>query len=604
MMSTKFTTPSIKCILIALLFSFGEYYSQSTNGAVGINTTTPNANSVLDVVSSNNNKGILIPRLTEAQRNAIIINTSQDDGLTIYNTTEDCINYWSLADNEWKSVCGQMGKAVFTVDCSSSKAMGNYVKGKELTSSNYLSIAVNVTKLGNYTITGTTPNGYNFYGTGVFLNTGVQTIQIPGQGTPQNVQTDNVTLEANGAAVNCTPAISIAVLSPAGSYTMSCGSATVNGVYKVGTALTASNTITLPVNVSALGSYTITTNTVDGISFSGSGTFTSTGNQNITLSGTGTPTSTSVKTITITSDSQGGVSTTCTVQVVVVIPIKKVLHIGNETVYGYSAFTGPSRNLMDSSTNFGTSATSKVKAEGYTHTSLGTNPTDAALFTALNNKPDIVIIGYDNSSLNATQSGYLVDYMNKKGVVIAFQDRTDTNVSLNFLRAVFSSPALTLGYVGGGAGAVYPLANANDPILNGPFGDVRGKNWGEDASTTVAITSSITGVTPYSYAQPINTTTTYSGITGFRHNSLNLIWFGDGGFLSNENANGNQYPSNTIEPFVAPSTGGYLPVQKSAYGYAGNGFTAGSMQVQNSILFANMIAWAIQQAEFNGINTQ
>jgi hypothetical protein len=110
----------------------------------------------------------------------------------------------------------------------------------------------------------------------------------------------------------------------------------------------------------------------------------------------------------------------------------------------------------------------------YTHISLGTNPaSDAALLTALNNKPDIVIIGFDNASLNTTQSGYLVDYLNKKGVVIAFQDRTDDIVSSNFLRAVFSNPALTVGYVGGGAGAVYPLTNANDPVLNGPFGDVR-----------------------------------------------------------------------------------------------------------------------------------
>ncbi len=397
-----------------LLFAFGKFYSQGTNGAVGINTTTPNANSVLDVVSASNNKGVLIPRLTETQRNAIVINTAKDDGLTIYNITEDCINYWSLADNEWKSVCGQMGKAVFTVDCSNTKAMGTYVQTKELTASNYLSVSVNVTKVGSYTITGTTTNGYNFYGTGVFLNTGTQTIQVPGQGVPAAIQVDTVGLNANGTDVTCTPAVTVNVLSPAGSYTMSCGSATVNGVYKVGTALTAANTITLPVNVTALGSYTITTNTVDGISFSGSGTFTSTGNQNVTLNGTGTPASTSVKTLTITSDSQGGVSTTCTVQVIVVIPIKKILHIGNETMYGYSAFTGPSRSLMDSPTNFGTTASSKVKAEGYTHTSLNANPTDAALLTALNNKPDIVIIGFDNSSLNATQSGYLVDYMNKK----------------------------------------------------------------------------------------------------------------------------------------------------------------------------------------------
>lgn len=89
-----------------------------------------------------------------------------------------------------------------------------------------------------------------------------------------------------------------------------------------------------------------------------------------------------------------------------------------------------------------------------------------------------------------------------------------------------------------------------------------------------------------------------------RSSNLNFIWFGDGGFLSNENANGSPYPSNTIEPFVAPSSGGFFPVQKAAYGYAGNGFAIGGMQVQNSILFANMIAWAVKQAEFSGINTQ
>lgn len=599
-MDTKLKMPLVKVLLIMLLSAFGKFYSQTNNGAVGINTASPNLNSVLDVVSGNNNKGILIPRLTESQRNAIVINKPTDDGLTIYNTTEDCFNYWSFADDEWKSVCGQLGKGVFTIDCSATQAMGSYVKGKDLTNSNYLSVKVNVTKVGNYIISGTTSNGYNFYGTGVFLNTGIQTVQIPGQGNPQNIQTDNVALDANGTDVTCTPPVSITVLSPAGSYTMSCGSATVNGVYKVGTALTASNTITLPVNVSALGSYTITTNTVDGISFKGSGTFTSTGNQNITLSGTGTPSSTSVKTITITSDSQGGVSTTCSVNVIVVIPKKTVLHIGYETAYGYSAYTGPSRSLMDSPSNFGTTATSIVKYEGFNHISLGNSPSSAALQAALNNKPDIVVIGYSYSP-NATDAGYLASYLNKKGVLIALTD--DTGTAQNLFRGIFSDPTISTSY-GGGAGSVYALANSDDPILNGPFGDVRGKNWGEDASTTVNVSGLTSGFIPYSYAQPINSTTTRTGISGLRNTSLNFIWFGDGGFLSNENNNGNPYSSNTIEPFVAPSSGGYFPVQKSAYGSAGNGYAAGSMQVQNSILFANMIAWAIKQAEFNGINTQ
>ncbi|KMQ63739.1 hypothetical protein ACM40_02800 [Chryseobacterium sp. BLS98] len=597
-MMTK-STIHIRIMLLALFLIFGELYSQSTNGAVGINTTSPNTNSVLDVVSGNNNKGILIPRLTEAQRNTIVINPAKDDGLTIFNTTEDCYNYWSLADSEWKSVCGQIGKSVFTIDCSNSKAMGTYIQGKELTASNYLTISVNVTKIGNYTITGTTTNGYNFYGTGVFLNTGIQTVQVPGQGTPAAVQVNTVGLSANGVNVTCTPAVTVNVLSSAGTYSISCGSATVNGVYTKGSVLTASNTITLPVVVSALGSYSITTNTVDGISFSGSGTFTATGNQNVTLSGTGTPTSTADKVMTITSNSADG-ATTCNVTVVMTIPVKKILHIGAETAYGYSAYTGPSRSLMDSPTNFGTTTSSVVKSAGYSHTSLGSNPSNATLLTSLNAKPDIVIIGYPYTP-DATAAGYLANYLNNKGVVIAFED--DTPSSQNVMRAIFSDPTISSSY-GGGAGSVYALVNTNDPILNGPFGDVRGKNWGEDASTTVNMSGLTSGFIPYSYAQPINSTTSRTGISGLRHASLNFIWFGDGGFLSNENANGNQFNSNTIEPFAAPSSGGYFPVQKTAYGYAGNGYSAGSMQVQNSILFANMLAWAIKQAETNGINTQ
>ncbi len=592
-------------------------------GQVGINTDEPNSNTLLHVServkntdSDSNNllKGILIPRLTESERDKLTYEdpsaTSKvlklfatDNSLMIYNITEDCYNYWNYLEQEWKSLCGKLGKSTFTFDCSAIVVKGTYIKGKELTSSNYLSIPVTVTKPGEYTITVTTKNGYNFTTSGTFLQVGSYSVQVTGQGTPIAVQKDNLFINANGVDISCTPTITVNVLSASGTYTLSCGSAVVNGVYKVGTILTSSNTITLPVNVTTLGSYTITSNTVNGISFSASGTFTSTGSQNITLSGLGTPSSTTKTILTLTSDSQGGVSTTCSVVVVIVIPKKIMLHIGNETIYGYSAYTGPSRQLLDSSTNFGVTTASTVKAEGYTHISLGANPSDAALLSALNNKPDIVLIGFDNSSLTTTQSQYLLDYLNKKGIVIAFQDRADSNVSLNFLRAMLSNPSLTIT-TGGTAGSVYPFTNVNDAVLNGSFGDIRSKYWGEDASNTVCIPLSTPGITPYSYAQPINSTTTYSGITSFRHNSLNLIWFGDGGFLSNENANGNQYTSNTIEPFVAPSSGGYKPVAKSVYGYAGNGYAAGSMQVQNSILFANVMAWALDKSEHDGINTK
>lgn len=604
-MKTK-STLTIKTLVLALLITCGNYFSQTTNGSVGINTATPNQNSVLDVVSNNNNKGVLIPRLTTAQRDAITVNTTVDDGLTIYNTEEDCFNYWSVTEVRWKSICGRLGKATYSYNCSSDVTVnGTYIKGKILDASNYITITVVVTKPGNYEISATSGNGYNFHADGTFLTTGTFTINLAGNGTPTNTASgcptcgNTISISNDGIAQTCSPPVRVTVLDNAGTYTVSCGSATVNGVYTKGTALAASNTITLPVNVSVLGSYSISTNTVDGISFSVSGTFTSTGNQNVTLSGAGNPTSTADKVMTVTSNSLDGTST-CNLTVVMTIPVKRILHIGVESPYGYAAFTGPSRSLLDSPTNFGTALTSRVKSAGYTHTSLGTSPTNAALQTALNSKPDIVIIAFPYIP-DATASGYISNYLNNKGVVIAFVD--NATASQNLMRAIFSDFSISAG-TGSGAGSVYALSNTNDPVLNGPFGDVRGKNWGEDASNTINISGLTSGYTPYSFAQPINDATSRTGITGLRHNSLNFIWFGDGGFLSNEFANGNPYPSNTIEPFVAPSSGGYFPVEKATYGSAGNGYAAGSMQVQNSIIFANAMAWAIKQAESNGINTQ
>ncbi|KFF22186.1 hypothetical protein [Chryseobacterium sp. JM1] len=599
-MKTNSTTAKIKVLLLALLLVFGQFYSQIQNGSVGINTSSPNVNSVLDVVSGNNNKGILIPRLTENQRNAIIINKPKDDGLTIYNTTEDCFNYWSFADDEWKSVCGQMGKAVFTVDCSNTKVMGTYVKGRDLTTSNYLNISVNVTKIGNYTISGTTINGYNFYGTGTFLNTGVQTIQIGGQGTPQNVQTDDVTLTANGNDVTCTPAVSVNVLSPAGSYTMSCGGAVANGVYKVGTALNSSNTITLPINVSSLGSYTITTNTVDGISFRGSGTFTSTGNQNITLSGMGTPSSTAVKTITITSDSQGGVSTTCNVSVIVVIPAKKLLAIGLGTTYGYNLSNSgrPSNTLITTNTNYGTLPASTVKYEGWSQIIDGGNSPSAAQLNTwlLGSAPvDMVVIGY-SYGMSAGEASVFLQYLQKGGVILSFCE--DTTGNQNFFRTIFNDPSITQSTTGGsGDGRTYTLPITSDEITNGPFGDIRGKLWGDDATDVVYFTGLPSGeISVYSNATNANNSTgTVAGaVTAFKHKSFNLIWVGEGGFNS-QSGNTGDLNSNTICPFILDTN--KKPTPKTTYG------TAGTL-IYNSTFTANAFAWAIKQAEFKGINTQ
>jgi len=60
-----------------------------------------------------------------------------------------------------------------------------------------------------------------------------------------------------------------------------CSLAAIGGTYTQGVSLTSANTVTMLVTVTTPGTYTISTNTVNGVSFSNSGTFATTGLQNV-----------------------------------------------------------------------------------------------------------------------------------------------------------------------------------------------------------------------------------------------------------------------------------------------------------------------------------
>ena len=82
------------------------------------------------------------------------------------------------------------------------------------------------------------------------------------------------------------------------------------------TALTSVNTVTVTVNVTVAGPYWISTNLVNGISFSQIGTFTSTGPQTAVLTGTGTPVVTDTAIFTLTA--LNGLGGNCTFSVATV----------------------------------------------------------------------------------------------------------------------------------------------------------------------------------------------------------------------------------------------------------------------------------------------
>ena len=88
----------MKKIIICLIIFLQLQQLNAQN--VGIGTTTPDNSAALDVSSTT--KGMLIPRMTTAQRNAI---PAAADGLLIYNTTTSQFNQRQAGG--WKIILKQ-----------------------------------------------------------------------------------------------------------------------------------------------------------------------------------------------------------------------------------------------------------------------------------------------------------------------------------------------------------------------------------------------------------------------------------------------------------------------------------------------------------------
>ncbi len=82
-----------------------------------------------------------------------------------------------------------------------------------------------------------------------------------------------------------------------------CSNSALAGSYAVGTALNASNTVQLEINVASIGSYAVSSSVVSGIYFTDSGSFVHTGIQTIQLKGNGTPTVAGIYTFLFTAGS-------------------------------------------------------------------------------------------------------------------------------------------------------------------------------------------------------------------------------------------------------------------------------------------------------------
>ncbi|MDR1679469.1 MAG: hypothetical protein LBR81_06790 [Prevotellaceae bacterium] len=545
-------------------------------------------------------------------------------GLIVYNLTSDDtqdllpgLNQWN--GTEWVALQTKPASAKFDpITCADVTVNGVYTQRTPVTPDNYLSINLNVTKVGAYTIMASTGNGYNFFLTGTAPNTGIMNIHVPSQGIPIAPQLDNLTF--SGVAVEAGCVATVQVQPVAAGYTMDCASVVVSGQYKKGTALNATNTIKLNVKILSDGAYRISTTSTNGVSFSASGSFTvaQIGTvQTITLAGTGTLTTNADFPVRINSNTVP--AATCNATIPVMLPDMTYAIIGTDGTFGWSS-TSRSRALTNG-LNFGTTGTVKINSlrqmwstndlstatnnlnNGYTGTAGGVSYTSA--------RPDIVLFSSYGTSGNTTVinniAAALRDYINKGGYVVYFTPEINNNTAnltpintiVNTIFGIASGTTTVTQQEAGPTGSTtdndYQIANLpSDPIINGAFGDLSGRYYGEDnesAGSSIVATLPDGSIQISSAYNPNKSTAPTTSIVWYNAGK-HFVFFGDSAGAANSTAN-DSYPAYYLDTGAA---------RQKAYGNWGGTSTFGSSVIGNAILELNSVAWALKKAVVNGIN--
>ena len=196
----------------------------------------------------------------------------------------------------------QLGTAGNT--CLGIVLTGNYHVGVPLNITNTAAIGMNVTVPGVYNISTSTVNGVTFSASGVFTQTGYHQLVLTGIGTPTAAGTFNYNFPTVPGScilpVSYTTVIPGSAVFTLGGAGAACTGAVVTGTYIPTRPVTDTHNVKINVNVTTIGSYSISSNTVGGVGFSGTGTFTTTGLQTVTLKASGVPDAPSTRTFTVT----------------------------------------------------------------------------------------------------------------------------------------------------------------------------------------------------------------------------------------------------------------------------------------------------------------
>lgn len=384
-------------------------------------------------------------------------------------------------------------------------------------------------------------------------------------------------------------------------YSVNCGSVRPTGTYKIEKPLEeGKDGIRVKINVGFADTYDIRTNSVNGVSFSKKGTFSdidrSAGVVEITLDGIGTPAKADVFTYEITSYAGDGTTVyhSCEGRVSFVGPTINVLAVG--TIFYAPTDKGTRyapNSILQNTRLFGPNGVVKVGGINiFTNRIVYRFPDNLRNYLKDNNI-DIVITGYP-TRYSQTEFEALRDFLTQDNGAVIMADESNLNISgtdtsnllvnalqnsSTALQATNRSEAFTM------VNHVLDKAKSDVLIRNGFGGTLDVQYTGNDAGGNGWYFKNLN---PQYYESLIVSNIDSNWVSCFRHKNYGFVFIGDGGAFAGQEGG---HPSRSIWPVAYTNAGGLFGKD-----YLDRGTV---YSVQNSVLYANMLKWAIEYVMAN-----
>lgn len=493
-------------------------------------------------------------------------------------------NVFSISTNSaTPSTCSSNAVSVkgisYLVDCNGITVNGEYKQGVSLNEEHSVNVSVDVKSIGRTEIRTEESSGDGMYfssGPIVFTEIGVQNVILKGKGTPSSsgVKTFNIKASHGLNRTEDVCSFEVNVVAQPVRYAVECGMLEVRGDYRPQIPMNTNNVLVVKVNVEQLGAYEMVTNQENGVLFKASGTFTTTGLQEVMLKAEGTPLASGWFEYKIQGTEAE--DEMCSIGFPYTYRTMNVLGLGSGGYQPASASNKETvRAVLLAQDNFGTNGT--VGSRGFTIVNGGDRLYGVNLKNLINEKKiDIIIIGY-NYQPDEESVSVLRDFVNeKKGVLIHAQERDEAGVK-KMIEALSQSSNVSLST--SGATIVNSIVDIDEPILNGPFENVKGKNVGADLNNSLYVTGFSDD-----YISLVHQEGNASRSWLLKHKTLGYFFIGDAGWLAGDISQriGNRWP--------ATINGRGVPVKK---------IHSGGKEIYNSALYANIMAWAIKYVTEN-----